>query len=269
MRRICTAPGRRIVALDVLDSWSWLWRLFLVSRVPQRSVKTEWYAPIMTKQQLLAEVEDVLRTVPPRPTIRHATDENLAWFGRASAVVEQWKLGTGILMTAYIERIHGVAASDAVLALTSVLTLLQQARHDLRMKTLGPVNLAVPHGMVFDYFDELRKVIELSQQDLLFIDPYLDAEFVSRYLPHAPPTVAVRLLARAKMETLLPAVDAFVQQTKTKVQVRSAPNFHDRYLIVDRTTCYHSGASFKDGAKSAPTTLTQITDAFSDRKSVV
>ena len=46
------------------------------------------------------------------------------------------------------------------------------------------------------------------------------------------------------------------------MQVRSAPNFHDRYLIVDRTACYHSGASFKDGAKSAPTTLTRITDAF-------
>lgn len=32
--------------------------------------------------------------------------------------------------------------------------------------------------------------------------------------------------------------------------------------FVDRTACYQSGASFKDGAKRAPTTLTQITDAF-------
>jgi hypothetical protein len=216
----------------------------------------------MTKEQLLVEAEDLLRTIPPRPTIRHATEENLSWFGRASAVVEQWKPEKGSLMGAYVERIHGLAASDAVVALSSVFTLLQQARHDLRMQTLGPVNLALEHGMVFDYFDEIRKIIELSQQDLFFIDPYLDAEFVSRYLPHAASSVTVRLLAREKLLTLLPAVDAFVQQAKTKVQVRSAPNFHDRYLIVDRTACYHSGASFKDGAKSAPTTLTQITDAF-------
>jgi hypothetical protein len=223
---------------------------------------TEWYAPIMTREQLLVEVEDLLRTIPPRPTIRHATEENLSWLGRASALVEQWKPEMGSLMRAYVERIHGLAASDAVVALSSALTLLQQARHDLRMQTLGPVNLALPHGMVFDYFDEIRKIIELSQQDLFFIDPYLDAEFVSRYLPHATHSVTIRLLAREKLPTLLPAVDAFVQQTKQKVQVRSAPNFHDRYLIVDRTACYHSGASFKDGAKSAPTTLTQITDAF-------
>ena len=42
----------------------------------------------------------------------------------------------------------------------------------------------------------------------------------------------------------------------------SLPNFHDRYVFVDRGACYQSGASFKDGAKKAPTTLTQITDAF-------
>jgi hypothetical protein len=36
----------------------------------------------------------------------------------------------------------------------------------------------------------------------------------------------------------------------------------NRYVFVDRLSCYQSGASFKDGAKSAPTTLTQITDAF-------
>ncbi|MFZ0801384.1 MAG: hypothetical protein WBQ09_09455 [Terriglobales bacterium] len=216
----------------------------------------------MTKEQLLVEIEDLLRTTPPRPTIRHATEENLNWFGRASAVVEQWNPDRNRLMADYVERIHGVAASDAVVALNGMFTLLHQAKHDLRMQTLGPLNLALQHGMVFDYFDEIRKVIELSQQELFFIDPYLDAEFVSRYLPHATPGVAVRLLAREKLQTLLPAVDAFVQQAKAKVQIRSAPNFHDRYLIVDRTTCYQSGASFKDGAKSAPTTLTQITDAF-------
>jgi hypothetical protein len=217
---------------------------------------------IMTKEQLLVEVEDVLKTMPPKATIRQATDENLSWFGRAYAVVGQWKSELSSLMWGYEERIHGRDPYDALVALSGLSTVLQQARHDLRMQTLGPVNVAVSRGMVFDYFDEIRKIIELSKQDLLFIDPYLDAEFISRYLPIADHGVTTRLLAREKLPTLLPAVDAFVQQHKTKVEVRSAPNFHDRYLIVDRTACYQSGASFKDGGKSAPTTLTQITDAF-------
>ena len=54
----------------------------------------------------------------------------------------------------------------------------------------------------------------------------------------------------------------FVKQSGATVLVRTAPGFHDRYVIVDCGACYQSGASFKDGAKAAPTTLTQITDAF-------
>ncbi len=130
------------------------------------------------------------------------------------------------------------------------------------MLTVGPSNVAVGQGMVFDYFDEIRKAIELATQDLLFVDPYLDAEFVSRYLPHVQAGVTVRLLANKKLAKLLPAVEAFVKQHGARIEVRAALNFHDRYLFVDRSTCYQSGASFKEGASKAPTTLTEITDAF-------
>jgi hypothetical protein len=129
------------------------------------------------------------------------------------------------------------------------------------METVGPLSLPVAHGQVFDYFDEVRKIIELAKQDLLFVDPYLDAEFVSRYLSHVSKGVTIRLLARERLTTLLPAVDLFAKQSGCTVEVRSAQHFHDRYVFVDRNACYQSGASFKDGAKSAPTMLNQITDA--------
>lgn len=216
----------------------------------------------LTNEQLLAEIEDILRTMPPRPTIRHETEENFAWLGRVSAVIEQWDPPKAILLRGYLDQFHGNMAREAAEGLRKVMTLLHQARNDLRMKTLGPMNIAIGHGMVFDYFDEIRKIVEAATQEVFFIDPYLDAEFVARYLTHVQAGVAVRLLGRERLNTLLPAVEAYVQQTKGQVAVRSAPNFHDRYIFVDRAACYQSGASFKDGAKTAPTTLTQITDAF-------
>src|SRR5439155_23845885 len=97
---------------------------------------------------------------------------------------------------------------------------------------------------------------------MLFVHPYLDTELGSRYLSHVCKGVNVRLLARERLMTLLPAVDLFTKQSRCTIQVRSAPHFHDRYMFIDKNSCYQSGASFKDGAKSAPTTLTQITDAF-------
>ncbi len=70
------------------------------------------------------------------------------------------------------------------------------------------------------------------------------------------------MLAREKIQTLLPAAELFVAQNKAKLEIRSAQDFHDRYVFIDEGDCYQSGASFKDGAKKAPTTITQITDAF-------
>jgi hypothetical protein len=140
--------------------------------------------------------------------------------------------------------------------------LLNQARADLRME-VGPLSVVLDKGQVFDYFDELRKVIEPARSDVFFVDPYLDAEFVTRYLPHVAAGAAVRLLGGPKrMHTLLPAVDLFTKQSGIPIQVRSSTDLHDRYLFVDRAMCYLSGASFKDGAKKAPAVLTQITDAF-------
>lgn len=216
----------------------------------------------MNHEELLGEVEDILRTMPDRATLRHPTDENFAWLGRVSAFIEAWDAPKQAPLGAAMNQFHGQMARDAQEGFRKILTLLHQARHDLRMKTIGPVNAALGHGDVFDYFDEIRKIIETAKQDLLFVDPYLDAEFVSRYLPYVAAGVTIRLLARERLGALLPAVDMYARQTGITVQVRSAPGFHDRYVIVDRAECYQSGASFKDGAKKAPTTLTQITDAF-------
>src|SRR3989338_9136169 len=167
----------------------------------------------MTKEQLLAEIEDLLRTMPPRATLRNETEENFAWLGRVSAVIENWDFPKSILLHTYLNQFHGMDPPVLRDGFRKLMTLLYQARHDLRMETLGPTNVAVPQGMVFDYFDEIRKIIELAKQDLLFVDPYLDAEFVPRYLPHISAGVTARLLAREKLATLLPAVDLFAQQS--------------------------------------------------------
>jgi hypothetical protein len=218
---------------------------------------------LLNKDQLLVEIEDTIKTMPPRATIRHETQENLAWFGRVSAAIEKWDASKSALVKECLDLFFSNGhARETRHGLTKLLTLLHQAQNDLRLETAGPVSVAVPHKMVFEYFDEICKILELARQDLLFVDPYLDAEFVARYLPNVASGVTIRLLAREKLATLLPAVDAFAKQMGATVEIRSAPQFHDRYVFVDKVSCYQSGASFKDGAKSAPTTLTQITDAF-------
>ena len=62
------------------------------------------------------------------------------------------------------------------------------------MKTVGPLNVAVEKGRLFDYFEELKDIIKQATADVMFVDPYLDDQFISRYLPHVKPGVTIRLL---------------------------------------------------------------------------
>lgn len=216
----------------------------------------------ISPEQLMAEIDDVIRTMPPRPTICHETPENLSWLGRAAAAIHMWDPIRAVGFSRHLASVHVINAHEAAQGLRNLLTMLHQASHELRMSTVGPLTIAVGQGGVFRYFDEVRKVIESAKINLLFVDPYLDAEFVSRYLPHVTQGVTVRLLGRERLTTLLPAVDLLRKQAALPIEVRSAIGFHDRYVFIDEQECYQSGASFKDGAKKAPTTLTQIVDAF-------
>jgi hypothetical protein len=216
----------------------------------------------MQDSDILAEIEDVLRTMPARAQLRHDTPENFSWLGRAVAAIARWKSDGGERARGCVKEMQGLMAAEAQRGYLGLMVLLHEARNDLRMTTIGPVSTAIGQGLVFDYFDEIRKLISLANADLLFVDPYLDADFVSRYLPHVHDGVSIRLLAREKLPTLIPAAKLFVQQHQARLELRSAPRFHDRYIIVDGKSCYQSGASSKDGGRVAPTTITQITDAF-------
>ena len=216
----------------------------------------------MTDEELLVELEDLLRTMPARDRLGDESPDALSWLGRAAAIITNWRPEMMIRAASHLSGIHSPYGEVYDPASRNLVVILHQARADLMMKTRGPLNVAVLSSMTFDYFDTIRKVIEVANSDILFVDPYLDADFVSRYLPHITQGVRIRLLAREKIQTLLPAAKLFVDQNKAKLEIRSAPNFHDRYVFIDERDCYQSGASFKDGAKKAPTTINQITDAF-------
>ena len=214
----------------------------------------------MNKEQLLAEVEDVLRSMPSRETARHRTEENRAWVGRVIAVIERWKPSIAEVNDEMID-LYFSQSREGAGALEKLRTWLHQARADLQME-VGQTSVVVQAGKVFDYFDEIRKVIEMARSEVFFVDPYLDAEFVSRFLPSVASGVGVRLLGHKGMTKLVPAVELFARQSSTAIEVRSTSGLHDRFVFVDRSDCYLSGASFKDGAKNAPAVLTQIIDGF-------
>jgi hypothetical protein len=220
----------------------------------------------LTDEELLSEFEDLLRTIPPRPTLRHKTDENFAWFGRAKALIAFWDLRSSPKFDAAADTfLSDRVAYVADEAFPVVMSTIHQARNTLRMRTIGPIAAAFEKGRPYDYFEEVRKIILTAQKDLLFIDRYMEADFVSAYCTLVKAGVTIRLLTSHALSALLPAVNLLAQQSGASIEVResqSNPKPHDRLLFVDGSTCYISSASFKDGARTSPAIFMQMVDVF-------
>jgi hypothetical protein len=217
----------------------------------------------VTNEQLLAVVDDLLRTAPASVSAEWLKTDGPAWFGRAAATITRWDSARRFEVDEATNDTRNQFDPYGVgKGLGKLVGLLHQARFDLQMD-VGSLGVVVPQGGVFDYFDHVRKIIEGAQGEVFFVDPYLNAEFVSRFMPHIKPAVKVRLLGGAKTASLLAAVATYARQTPLTISVRSSDAIHDRLVFVDRLACYVSGASFKDGAKNAPVVVMQIADAFS------
>lgn len=212
-----------------------------------------------SEQDLLGEIEDLIRTMPSPDSLHHRSEEVLDWLGRTKAIFGELDSAARMEMNISMNKLsHSLTAWQGS---REIMMLIRSARHKLRLKTAGPLSLAVDKGMIFDYFDALRQVIEEARSDVLFVDPYLDVDVVKRYLPYVKSGVSVRMLARERVKTLLPAVAMYSAQSGTAIEVRSGSGFHDRFLFIDSSRCFQSGASFKDGGLKTPTTLIEINDA--------
>src|SRR5216683_1220688 len=105
----------------------------------------------LTKEQLLAQIEDIIRTMPQRPAILQPEPEGIAWVGRASAAIENWDLVKVVSVQAYVLDIYSGQFPRSSNGLNKLLALIHQARHDLLMQIPGAGNVAIAKGGVFNY----------------------------------------------------------------------------------------------------------------------
>ena len=216
---------------------------------------------MVTKLELLNHIDVLLRSMPDRSVFRHDTPDNLSWLGQAQAVVEQWDGMKGAQFAGHVRGMRAPNAHDGNREVMGIIIMLNQARTSLMLETGGGANLSVPANSPYTYFDEIRKHLARAREEVFFIDPYLDAEFLSTYLPHVPSGVKIRLLTTDNYITrLLPAAELYLKQHRIELELRTK-YFHDRLFFLDNKECFHSSSSFKDGGKS-PSLVVQVTDAF-------
>ncbi len=98
-------------------------------------------------------------------------------------------------------------------------------------------------GQVYDAFEQMKKFIRMAKKELIIIDPYF-ADSVLPLLAQKRKDVEV-LVVKNSRSKLLHDVDVaqFNAQYANSLTVKGSDRFHDRFLIIDKTTLIHVGAS--------------------------
>jgi len=98
-------------------------------------------------------------------------------------------------------------------------------------------------GQIFDAFEQMKKFVCMAKQELIIIDPYF-ADSVLPLIAQKRQGVTVVVVKNSR-NRLLHAVDVsrFNSQYGNSLTVKTSDKFHDRFLIIDKATLIHVGAS--------------------------
>lgn len=187
------------------------------------------------------------------------------WTGSVLAVVDAADSATMELINlrTYFDHANRNGASDltANMIAQNIDTVLAKLELKLPADTQGAF---IPAGGVFDGYQAVSKAIATAKKHVFFIDPYGDDQLISDFVPLAAEGMPVFVLTdeHYAKPSLKPAAVRWVAQWGSKrpleVRLARARSLHDRLLVVDSSTAWVVGQSFKDLAKRAHSSLVRM-----------
>lgn len=110
-----------------------------------------------------------------------------------------------------------------------------------------------PKGTPHDAYVEIRNIIGATTKSITIVDPYLDS-MIFQLLKTLPMDAKMNLrflTSKLPPDFGLEAKKFAAQFPAFFLEIRTTKEFHDRFIIVDDTRCYHIGASLKDAGDKA------------------
>ncbi len=118
-------------------------------------------------------------------------------------------------------------------------------------------------GQIYDAFSLLVDIVSKAKHEIVLIDGYVDVVTLD-ILAKKRKGVTVRIHTYPKSKLTETDISKFNSQYP-RLDVTYGKEFHDRFLILDKKTVYHIGASVKDaGTKCFALSLLQDVDAAKD-----
>ena len=104
-------------------------------------------------------------------------------------------------------------------------------------------------GQIYDAFSFIVGLVKKANKEIILIDNYVDVNTLN-ILCKKNKSVDVVIITAGKGSLSTKDITKFNAQYP-KLSIKTTTDFHDRFLIIDKTEVYHIGASIKDTGKKS------------------
>lgn len=104
-------------------------------------------------------------------------------------------------------------------------------------------------GQIYDAFSFIVGLIQKAKKEIILIDNYVDINTLN-ILCKKNKNVKIIIYTSGKGNLTIKDINKFNAQYEELI-VKINTDFHDRFLIIDKTEVYHIGASIKDTGKKS------------------
>ena len=106
----------------------------------------------------------------------------------------------------------------------------------------------VPH----DAYIEIRKIFQEASTSIYVVDPYMDSSIFTILKTIASKPIKVSLLTYNIPSDFIHEARMFLSQCGNfTIEIWKTREFHDRFIVLDDSKCWHIGSSIKDAGNKA------------------
>ncbi len=220
----------------------------------------------MTDEELYVHLGRLIEVMPDLDSFGTNEDGCAKWLASAYAVIEAREdLHDKVQFKSAMEEFWTGKMYSIALASGKIKSIVLRHFAMLELK-VAPASKGsfVPVGAAFDAFKAIGGIFSSATQNLLVVDPYLDAKIVTEYLIAVPEKVQIFLLSdNSTCKPDLPvAASKWTQQYQglrpLSVRLSPARKLHDRLIVVDAVNVWTVTQSFKDFAARSPASIVRI-----------
>jgi len=109
-----------------------------------------------------------------------------------------------------------------------------------------------PKGSRWDAYVVLRDLFAEASNELVIVDGYCDNTVFELLAARGQQPLMVRILCCQSATSVAGEAKTFIAQfSGWTIHIRKARDFHDRFIVIDGTSCVHVGASINGAGKTA------------------